>query len=158
MMKGVLERSPETAKHYYRRYYGLVWIAITLPLILAITLIFKYVGWSSYLYILIAVIILLCIYCLLKPYFNYRYHRYRLTENVLEVQARFWFRKYEALKIERLQYVQWKNGPLMRRHKLQRLTLVTAGHEVVLPLLHKTDVVRIEQYCLSYLKEEDSDV
>lgn len=151
-------KSPEVAKRYLRRFYLIELIAGALPLIAGLVLIRYYNIWQPLFYIVIGLLVLLLIYCMTQPYFKYHYTHYRMNQNIIEVKRHFWFRRYDILKVERIQYVRWQNGPLLRHYKLQRLTLTTAGHEVTLPLLYAEDVERIEQHCLAYLQEVDSDV
>lgn len=157
-MSETFHRSPEIAKRYLRRYYTILFIIGAIPLIAGLVLIHYFELWQPLFYIVIALLVMLLLHCVTRPHFKYHYTYYRMYENVIEVKRHFWFRRHDILKVERLQFVQWKNGPLLRRYQLQTLTLTTAGHDMTLPVLYEADVARIEQHCLSYLQEVDSDV
>ncbi|UXR77845.1 MULTISPECIES: PH domain-containing protein [unclassified Staphylococcus] len=152
------QRSPEVAKKYFRQFYLLRCLIGTVLLIIAFSLDYYFEVWQPLQYIAGGLLVLHILYCLLKPYFRYHFTYYRIKENVIEVKRNYWFRKHQILKVERLQYLHWENGPLLRRYQLQRLILTTAGHAIQLPLLYEEDVHQLEQYCLEQLQEGDSDV
>ncbi|MCS4487058.1 PH domain-containing protein [Staphylococcus americanisciuri] len=151
-------KSPEITKRYLRRLYALTYVGMMISLIIILLVLYYFDMWQPLRYIVIGLMVLSSIYCLVRPHFKYHYTSYRMNQNMIEVKRHFWFQRHDIIKVERLQYVQWRNGPLMRRYQLQRLTLTTAGHDLKLPLLDAEDVSRIEAYCLAYLQEVDSDV
>ncbi|UXR69114.1 MULTISPECIES: PH domain-containing protein [unclassified Staphylococcus] len=157
-MASSFHKSPEVAKKYFRQFYFLTAIVGALPLIIGLFLVYHFEAWQPLLYLIGGVLALFILYCTLKPYFQYHYTTYRIHENIIEVKRHFWFRNHQILKVERLQYIHWKNGPLLRRHQLRHLILTTAGHTMHLPLLYGEDVELIEQHCLELLEEGDSDV
>lgn len=68
---------------------------------------------------------------LLIPYW-YRFQRYQISDDDVELQSGFIFRKRVAVPIGRVQDVKLAAGPLFQWQKLQQVTIQTAStsHEI----------------------------
>ncbi|MFT9266658.1 PH domain-containing protein [Oenococcus sp.] len=60
------------------------------------------------------------------PY-RYRFWQYRITEDAVEMQSGFIFRKRIAIPISRVQNVTLSAGPLLQWQKMQKVTVATAS-------------------------------
>ncbi|WP_158263689.1 PH domain-containing protein [Staphylococcus simulans] len=94
----------------------------------------------------------------IRPWILWRYRFYSLRPRFLLNEARFFFQKQNVLKYDRIQYVERESGPILLAFKLYKLSVVTAGHVVILPMLTKEDAVMVEEVCMRQLEEVDADV
>lgn len=92
------------------------------------------------------------------PLIAYHFYTYRVSESMIEIRHNIWFKQYDAVKIERIQYLESVSNPLSKRHALKQLRVITAGHEIALPYLKVTETERIEQHCMSHLVRGEDDV
>lgn len=63
------------------------------------------------------------------PPVEYRYARYRVDDELIEIQRGVVFRKSIAVPRSRVQHLDVSQGPLMRRYGLGQLAIYTAGTE-----------------------------
>ena len=63
------------------------------------------------------------------PPLEYRYSRYRIDDELIEIERGVVFRKSIAVPRSRVQHLDVSQGPLMRRYGLGQLAIYTAGTE-----------------------------
>ena len=63
------------------------------------------------------------------PPIEYRRTRYRVDEDLIEIERGVIFRSWIALPRSRVQHLDVSQGPMMRRHGLGQLSIYTAGTE-----------------------------
>lgn len=63
------------------------------------------------------------------PPIEYRYTRYRVDEELIEIERGVVFRTSIAVPRSRVQHLDVSQGPMMRRHGLAQLSIYTAGTE-----------------------------
>ncbi|UXS76140.1 PH domain-containing protein [Staphylococcus chromogenes] len=112
-------------------------------------------GWRFALYGLLVIDIILR---LIRPYLIYSFYAYQIVNDTIVIQRGIWFRKYEAVKIERIQFLESHFNPLSRYHHLSQIKVVTAGHDIELPYLNHHQSEEIEKYCLASLERGEADV
>lgn len=95
---------------------------------------------------------------LIRPYMVYYFYTYRVVDGTIEIQRRYWFQQYEAVKIERIQFLKTHTNPLSKYHHLTQIKVVTAGHEITLPYLNQTQTAKVESYCMARLERGEADV
>lgn len=69
------------------------------------------------------------------PPLEYRHARYRIDEELVEIERGVIFRTSIAVPRSRVQHLDVSQGPLMRRHGLGQLSIYTAGTEYSLVAL-----------------------
>jgi membrane protein YdbS with pleckstrin-like domain len=79
-------------------------------------------------------------------------------ENYIEVKFDFFFKTQKIVKLERTQFTERKNNPILKKLDLAKVSLVTAGHRVSFPLISIKDSKAFESMTLGYLKGADFDV
>ncbi|TPR24970.1 hypothetical protein DY102_00665 [Apilactobacillus timberlakei] len=62
----------------------------------------------------------------LIPY-RYAFNKYKISEEYVEIQKGFFFRKLSSIPIARVQNVNLNQGPLLRIQKLNSVYIDTAG-------------------------------
>jgi membrane protein YdbS with pleckstrin-like domain len=63
------------------------------------------------------------------PPIEFRYSRYRIDEQLIEIERGVLFRESVAIPRSRVQHLDVSQGPMMRRHGLGQLAIYTAGTE-----------------------------
>lgn len=151
-------RSPKRAIGYY-------WIQSTLTFITEIlSTLFIYYLWLKFnwYHFVIYLIILLALICftrwVIEPYLKYYFHFYKLENNNIEIKKNFIFKIHKISKIERIQYIELKSNPIMKKMKLKEVQFVTAGHNIVLPYVSEDKALKIRNLSLEKLRGVDTDV
>ncbi|MEN3821203.1 PH domain-containing protein [Staphylococcus xylosus] len=154
----LFKKSPSQALTYYYISEGLSFIV---NIIIAIVLMFlwSHFDWWHFIFYLICAFILFdIVYAVLKPWITYRYTYFRIMENYIEIKFDFFFKTQKIVKLERTQFTERKNNPILKKLGLARVSLVTAGHRVSFPLLSIEDSKAFESMTLDYLRGADFDV
>ena len=92
------------------------------------------------------------------PWIKYRYMFYSINEHYVQVNQSFYFKSAKYVKLERIQFLEIASNPLLKRWGIAKLTIVTAGHEIVFPLMNVSDALAFEALAMNYLEGVDSDV
>ncbi|MBF0814643.1 PH domain-containing protein [Staphylococcus xylosus] len=154
----LFKKSPSQALTYYYISEGLSFIV---NMIIAIVLIFlwsHFDWWHFIIYLICAFILFDIIYAALKPWITYRHTYFRIMENYIEIKFDFFFKTQKIVKLERTQFTERKNNPILKKLGLAKVSLVTAGHKVSFPLISVKDSKAFESKTLSYLRGADFDV
>ena len=75
----------------------------------------------------LAVFAVVIVYGLISPQIFYRYYRYRMDEDCIEVRRGVIIRSHFLVPVERVHQVQVDKGPILRKFGLASLTVTTAG-------------------------------
>lgn len=151
-------RSPKRAKTYLYICEGLSFL-IGLVVILALIYLWQHFNWWHFLiYVFIGSIVISFIYMLTIPWIKYKYMFYSINECYVQVNQSFYFKSVKYVKLERIQFLEIASNPLLKRWGIAKLTIVTAGHEIVFPLMNVSDALAFEALAMNYLEGVDSDV
>lgn len=157
-LDSTFHRSPKNALKYYyiTSFIGLIVVLVILSIL--------YYCWSTYnwwnfiLYILITVAVISVINFIVGPFLRYKYHFYKFEGDSIILKQAFFFKKVELSKIERLQYITVSTNPIAKIFKINTIELVTAGHEISLPMVSEKEADVIEHQALNRLRGVDDDV
>ena len=75
----------------------------------------------------LAVFAAVLVYCLVSPLIFYRYYRYRMDDDCIEVRRGVIIRSHFLVPVERIHQVQVDKGPILRKFGLASVTVTTAG-------------------------------
>lgn len=75
----------------------------------------------------LAVFAAVLVYCLVSPQIFYRYYRYRMDDDCIEVRRGVIIRSHFLVPVERIHQVQVDKGPILRKFGLASVTVTTAG-------------------------------
>ncbi|WP_412521456.1 PH domain-containing protein [Staphylococcus simulans] len=152
------KQSPRRAVgYYYVRYF--IGFLVEVLIFSGLVFLYHHFKWSPWvLNILIILLAMSFLYKIIYPWILWKYRFYSLQEQYLSNETRFFFQKQQVLKYNRIQFVERESGPILLGFKLYKLSIVTAGHVVTLPLLTEGDAVTIESVCMRQLEEVDADV
>lgn len=92
------------------------------------------------------------------PYVKMRSIRYELHPLHLEMMTGMFFKKREAVPIERIQHVEVKEGPMSRKFGIQSVKISTAGTTHQIPLLLEKDAEALRKELILRIKAVNSDV
>lgn len=157
-LESSFHKSPKNAYSYHWIKSGLFFI-LEILILISIYILYNYFSWYHFIiYILIFLFVLSFLRCIIQPYINFNHKYYRVGKNNIEVKSTFIFKKHQITKIERLQYLQLKTNPILKRLHLNIVIFVTAGHEVRLPLLSVNEADKLANEIFIELRGADSDV
>ncbi|MDK6298851.1 PH domain-containing protein [Staphylococcus caprae] len=98
------------------------------------------------------------IHFIFSPFIRYKYHFYKFEGNSIILKEAFFFKREELSKIERLQFITIGTNPLAKKFKINSIELVTAGHEITLPMISEQEAQMIQQQALDRLRGVNDDV
>lgn len=86
---------------------------------------------------IVAVVVALpiLVYEILSPVVFFRYYRYRMDDDCIEVRRGVIIRSHSLVPVERVHQVQVNKGPILRKFGLANVTVTTAGGTVSLQYL-----------------------
>ncbi|MFF2483264.1 PH domain-containing protein [Paenibacillus sp. NPDC058071] len=96
-------------------------------------------------------------FTLLVPTWKYRFFRYELFEEELEVQSGFLFLKNVLVPMVRVQHVELESGPLMRKFDLASVKVVTAATTHTISGLKQPDAQRLKRTIGQLAKVDEQD-
>lgn len=93
------------------------------------------------------------------PARRYRYWRYRIGDDALELRRGVWFRSSSAVPFHRIQQIDVEQGPLQRRHEVVTLRLRTAAaaSEGQIPHLAAAEADLLRDRLLAIARSETDD-
>lgn len=109
-------------------------------------------------YVIIICLILNIIMRTVYPIISFHFYTYRIQNTVIEIHKNVWFQHYQAIKVERIQFIESVANPLARFYKLKKLKITTAGHEIALPYLTEAQTNDIANFCMTVLERGEDDV
>lgn len=151
-------RSPKSVLKYYYFTEALLLIVglVITGVLLFLTDYFEW--WKPVYYIIVAGMIFDILYFIVTPMIKYKFTFYKIEEDYVAISKVFFFQKTELVKFERTQLIKRKTNPILHKLSLSKTSILTAGHIVDLPLIHKQDAEKFETIMLTYLRGADFDV
>ena len=110
-------------------YVGkLIVIAIFAAICIPVAVFADKTEYPTYLRIIaLALFAAVLIYSLVSPQIFYRYYRYRMDDDCIEVRRGVIVRSHFLVPVERIHQVQVDKGPILRKFGLATVTVTTAG-------------------------------
>lgn len=143
--------------YYYVRY--IIEFLIEALVFSGLVFLYHHFTWSPWvLNLLIILLAMSFLYKIIHPWIIWNYRFYLLQEHYVSIESRFFFQKQQVLKYDRIQYVERERGPILLAFKIYKLSIITAGHVVTLPILTEDEAISIESVCMRRLEEVDADV
>jgi uncharacterized protein len=146
-----MQKLPQTVKNVWR--WRLFFILLGTMAIILLTSSW-FVHWWFWLGV-IAGIILLCgvlTLTILIPY-NYAFHQYAIYENRVEIKKGFIIQRESTIPIARIQNVNVKQGPLLKKQNLCEISIETAGDEHTIAAVTKAESEQIRQRVMTLAME-----
>lgn len=86
------------------------------------------------------------LYVLIIPSLRWKWWRYEVRENEIEVQKGLFIVERTLVPMIRVQHVETKQGPLMRKNDLASVEISTAATTHEIPALDKEEAEHLRQY------------
>ncbi|GAP02573.1 hypothetical protein FPFC_020200 [Fructobacillus pseudoficulneus] len=112
---------------------------------------------TSLFWLILAAIILLSLGGLGLVHYRYAFYHYSVNEMDVEIQKGFFFRKWIAIPIDRIQNVNLNQGPLLLAFKLQEVTIVTGGSDYSIDALTEAEAESFKDQVMTLAKEARHD-
>lgn len=152
------QQSPRNVLIYYYIRFS---IAFVIELMIASCIIFiaSYLAWPIWTVLTVgALLAVQLLFYVVQPWILLKYRYYIIADNYVTKLHTFFFQKEVIVKLERVQFLKRKTGPLLNRFGLCRNSIVTAGEVIELPLMHIDKTKELERHCMNFLEKVDTDV
>lgn len=107
----------------------------------------------------IAILILfIIIFTIVVPIYRYKVFRYRIDEHEILVRKGMWFIKTYQIPMFRIQNVDRREGPIMRKFGLATIELSTAGGNVDITLISKKQALKLKKSIRKQAVEEKESI
>jgi len=100
---------------------------------------FDWVSWVQIgLWVITGLFVLLSPWSIfIDPGLSYRYFHYGIDENYVRIYSGIFFKTDLVVPMTKIQYVEADQGPLLRKYKLQSITIGTLGSSHEIPALNE---------------------
>ncbi len=118
--------------------------------------IFDAPSWISVILIVLAVIFP-CLHILVFPVLRWRSWRYEVREEEIELEEGIFIKTRTLVPMVRVQHVDTRQGPILRRYKLASVVVHTAATSHEIPALEETEAEELRFFIskLARVAEED---
>jgi len=113
---------------------------ILLCILLYLSHTFSWYSWINIiLYVMISFVILMALYdFFIHPVYLQRTWRYDISEHVVQLKYGFFHKHHIIIPVSRIEYVNTRQGPLLRRYHLSAMTIGTITSQHDIPALEET--------------------
>jgi len=110
-----------------------------------------WIGWT-----LIGIIIITIVTSIwsiiFRPFLLYRNTRYEVDEEFLQIKSGALFEKHELIPMTKIQSVETKQGPMMRKYNLYGISVTTMGDTHSIAGLSKSRAMEVKSLIARYAK------
>lgn len=123
---------------------------------IVITVLFDFPKWIILLLVCLF-FILVYLFVFLLPSLRWKRWRYEVREDEIEIQSGIWVIKRTLIPMVRVQHVETKQGPLLRKYELATVEISTAAtnHEIPALEMKEADDLRFYISRMASVEEED---
>jgi membrane protein YdbS with pleckstrin-like domain len=142
------------------RIYGIFYSALFLCLaggIIALAIAFNWPSWISIISVLLFVLFLY-IFVVRFPMLRWKRWRYEIREQEIELQHGVFVIKRTLVPMVRVQHVDTKQGPILRKYHLSSVTVSTAATVHEIPALEMEEAEQIRLSISKLVRVADDDV
>lgn len=119
---------------------------------------FEWPAWiGTVLLILLIVSIPLGIIGYLATVIDHRNWRYDIDEEYVQLRQGAWFQKDQLIPVTKIQSVETKQGPLLRRYNLRAVEIETMAGEYSIPALPDKEAYALRDEIAAYSKAKEED-
>lgn len=156
--KSLQEKLPVASKAVWR-IYSAIQVAILIAAYIVAVYFTRNIEIPTYLFVLIAIVLLIysVIIYWLVPKIRWEILSYEVREHEIELQTGLFIVKRSIIPIIRVQHVDVKSGPIIKRKNLASIDITTAATTHTIPLLaeHESDRLRLKISELARMAKED---
>lgn len=88
---------------------------------------------------------------------DHRNWRYDIDEEYVQLRQGAWFQKDQLIPVTKIQSVETKQGPLLRRYKLRAVEIETMAGEYSIPALPDKEAYALRDEIAAYSKAKEED-
>lgn len=123
---------------------------------ITLTYLFDFPRWIIILCVCV-IIVFVFLFVFLLPTLRWKRWRYEVREDEIEIQSGIWIIKRTLIPMVRVQHVETKQGPLLRRYELATVEISTAAtsHEIPALEIKEADDLRFYISRMASVEEED---
>lgn len=142
------------------RITGVIISFIVLVLAFVCTLLTALFDWSEWFIYgsWLAVIICSFLYIYLLPMLRWKWWRYEVREEEIEIQTGLFIITRTLVPMVRVQHVDTKQGPIMRNYNLATVEVSTAATVHEIPALDSQEAEHLREYIIKMIKTVKEDV
>lgn len=141
------------------RVVGSLYSSILFLITIAVGVLTYVFDWNYWIFISLAIVMILTPYLAvyLFPGITWRRWRYEVRDTEIEIQRGIFIIKRTLIPMVRVQHVETKQGPLLRKYDLASVEISTAAtvHEIPALDLHEADELRQFISKMASVEEED---
>lgn len=142
------------------RQNGIILAIISTIIAIALTIIVVMLDWSKWISYASwgAVVLEFLLYVVILPSLRWKWWRYEVRESEIEIQKGLFIIERTLVPMIRVQHVETKQGPLMRRNDLASVEVSTAATTHEIPALDRTEAEHLRQYIAQMVTMVKEDV
>jgi uncharacterized protein len=141
------------------RISGIIFSFITLSIVIGVSVLTFVFDWPKWIIAIGVFLYLLDILCniILFPTMKWKRWRYEVREQEVEIQHGIFVVKRTLVPMVRVQHVDTRQGPLLRKYSLATVTISTAAtlHEIPALDMHEAEEMRLSISRLARVVDED---
>ncbi|SNZ15759.1 hypothetical protein SAMN05421503_2742 [Terribacillus aidingensis] len=88
---------------------------------------------------------------------DHRNWRYDMDEEYVQLRQGAWFQKDQLIPVTKIQSVETKQGPLLRKYKLRKVEIETMAGEYSIPGLPEKEAYALRNEIAAYAKAKEED-
>ncbi|MBE9915888.1 PH domain-containing protein [Paenibacillus donghaensis] len=92
------------------------------------------------------------------PQCKYKFWRYRISEHEIELHHGIFFRKRTIIPMIRIQHIDAKQGPILKRYGLSTITFSTAAGSHDIPALKESKAEHVRKYIAALARITNEDI
>jgi uncharacterized protein len=142
------------------RIYGIFYSVLFLCVaggVIALTIIYNWPSWIMVIAVLLFALVLY-IFVVRFPMMRWKRWRYEIREQEIELQHGVFVIKRTLVPMVRVQHVDTKQGPILRKYHLSSVTVSTAATVHEIPALEMEEAEEIRIFISKLAKVADEDV
>nr|WP_318540338.1 PH domain-containing protein [Terribacillus saccharophilus] len=133
-------------------------VLLIFAVLFGLDFIFEWPAWiGTVLIILLIISVPLLIIGYLGTVINHRNWRYDIDEEYVQLRQGAWFQKDQLIPVTKIQSVETKQGPLLRRYKLREVEIETMAGEYSIPGLPEKEAYALRDQIAAYAKAKEED-
>lgn len=130
------------------RQSGLISAAVMTVLAVVLTVTANKFDWSTWIIYAAwgALVLEIALYVFIIPSLRWKWWRYEVRENEIEIQKGLFIIERTLVPMIRVQHVETKQGPLMRKNDLASVEISTAATTHEIPALDRAEAEHLRHY------------
>lgn len=117
--------------------------------------------WPAWIGTVLLILLIIAVPLLVLGYWgtiiDHRNWRYDIDEEYVQLRQGAWFQKDQLIPVTKIQSVETKQGPLLRRYKLRAVEIETMAGDYSIPALPDKEAYALRDEIAAYAKAKEED-